>query len=144
MQKTSTIHQHRQASSPAFLAMEGFCTRESPPVWSTVPLLGFCICMEAPEKAIEPDRPAARSLGEDWRAGRRGAILSLAESNQTRTSAAIFSFTQAIRIELLKLPYLSHLMRIATLCLSTICGKSSFFGCVGPAPALQRCAASDW
>jgi hypothetical protein len=35
-------------------------------------LLGLCFLREAPERANGPDRPAGRSLGEDWGAGKRG------------------------------------------------------------------------
>ncbi len=31
---------------------------------------------ETPEPAVGPDRPAGRSLGEDWRAGKWGLIYT--------------------------------------------------------------------
>ena len=40
-------------------------------------LLGVCFLREAPERAIGSDRPACRSLGEDWRAGKGGLLAFL-------------------------------------------------------------------
>jgi hypothetical protein len=52
-------------------------------------LLGICFLREAPERAIGSDRPACHSLGEDWRAGKRGlrgkGRVDKAEMQKTET-----------------------------------------------------------